>query len=133
MFRGLFGKKPRNVEASIIANRMFDSKVDFTYETIDSFIKETRFKINTDNGSFYKDVEDEYNKLVIEHNKKIKEEDDKRALDEIITRNKIPTRRRQYKEEEDDEWETIEGGMKKRRSKKSRKSKKTRKHRKKRV
>lgn len=147
--KNIFTKKP-NRDAEVIANKLYHGNVDLTYKNIDSIIEEYNIKVKKD-ASFYKDVEDQYNKLVITYNKIEAENEDKEALANVINRNKIPTsanlakqlalptkrpmpaRRRQY--EDEDEWETIGGGMKKRRKTKSKKTKSrnTRKHRKKRV
>ena len=148
--KNIFTKKP-NRDAEVIANKLYHGNVDLTYKNIDSIIEEYNIKVKKD-ASFYKDVEDQYNKLVITYNKIEAENEDKEALANVINRRQIPisanlakqlalpisrpmpARRRQY--EEEDEWETIEGGARRKRRKtksKKTKGKKTRKHRKKRV
>ena len=146
--RNIFTKKP-NRDAEVIANKLYHGNVDLTYKNIDSIIEEYNIKVKKD-ASFYKDVEDQYNKLVITYNKIEAENEDKRALAKVIEGNKIPVsghlakqlglpiKRSISMESGEDEWvdtsSSIEGGMKKRRKTKGKKTKRrnTRKHRKKR-
>ena len=146
--RNIFTKKP-NRDAEVIANKLYHGNVDLTYKNIDSIIEEYNIKVKKD-ASFYKDVEDQYNKLVITYNKIEAENEDKEALANVINRNKIPTsatlakqlalptKRSISMESGEDEWvdtsSSIGGGMKKRRKTKGKKTKRrnTRKHRKKR-
>ena len=149
MFRGLFGKKKENVDAIIIADKLFYGNIDLNDVNIDKIIKQNRIPVKMD-ASLKKDIENQYYRLMeIDENIERKNED-KRALQELIVRNSIPVsgplakqlglpistpkkRSMSASDEDEDEWVTssssIGGGMKKRRNTKGkrRKSKKTRK------
>ena len=149
--RNIFTKKP-NRDAEVIANKLYHGNVDLTYKNIDSIIEEYNIKVKKD-ASFYKDVEDQYNKLVITYNKIEAENEDKEALAKVIKGNNIPVSAKLAKqlalpisspknlsmsmESEEDEWvdtssSSIEGGARRKTKRKKTKRRNTRKHRKKR-
>jgi hypothetical protein len=150
--RNIFTKK-KNEDAFVIANDLFYGNMELNNGNIESLIKKNRIPVKM-NASLKKDIEDQYYRLVEKDENTERQNEDKRALEEIITRNNVPVSANLAKQlafpvsapkkismsaSDEDEWVTssssIEGGMKKRRKtkSKSRKSKKTRKHRKKKV
>ena len=145
--RNIFTKKP-NRDAEVIADKLYHGNVDLTYKNIDSIIEEYNIKVKKD-ASFYKDVEDQYNKLVITYNKIEAENEDKEALANVIKGNNIPVSAKLAKqlalpisspknlsmsmESGEDEWvdtsSSIEGGARRKRRKTKGKKTKRRKTR----
>jgi hypothetical protein len=147
--RNIFTKK-KNGDAFVIANELFYGNMELNNSNIESLIKKNRIPVKM-NDALKKDIEDQYYRLMEKDENTERKNEDKRALEEIITRNKVPVSANLAKQLEfpvsspkkismsmssdEDVWvsssSSIEGGMKKRRKTKSkrRKSKKTRKRR----
>ena len=147
--RNIFTKK-KNGDAFVIANELFYGNMELNNSNIESLIKKNIIPVKM-NDALKKDIEDQYYRLMEKDENTERKNEDKRALEEIITRNKVPVSANLAKQLEfpvsspkkismsmssdEDVWvsssSSIEGGMKKRRKTKSkrRKSKKTRKRR----
>ena len=147
--RNIFTKK-KNGDAFVIANELFYGNMELNNSNIESLIKKNRIPVKM-NDALKKDIEDQYYRLMEKDENTERKNEDKRALEEIITRNKVPVSANLAKQlafpvsspkkismsmsSDEDVWvsssSSIEGGMKKRRKTKSkrRKSKKTRKRR----
>ncbi len=147
--RNIFTKK-KNGDAFVIANELFYGNMELNNSNIESLIKKNIIPVKM-NDALKKDIEDQYYRLMEKDENTERKNEDKRALEEIITRNKVPVSANLAKQlafpvsspkkismsmsSDEDVWvsssSSIEGGMKKRRKTKSkrRKSKKTRKRR----